>query len=207
MKTLKITGLTGILSILFYFSAVLIPSLPNSLVYFFAFGFPLLWIVSFTGMYHCLEDDSVAFINKLAYVFGVVGAAICLCLLVIQLANQEWHEQFMQGDVSERREALYKAVYFATDRVQASLDIAFDIFITISWMLFGIIIVKTNKLNKVLGSLVFVMALGLLSFNMYTFPNAPADSGLIDLGPLLGIVALGIYINLLIKGLQRNTST
>ena len=74
------------------------------------------------------------------------------------------------------------------------MDVAFDIFITISWILFGLNIAKSKSFNKLLGWTGSIIALGLLVLNMITFPTAPAEAGLFDLGPFLGIWSLIFFI-------------
>lgn len=190
----KIGAIAGILSIIFYFSAAAFSFLPISVGRLFGFAFPLLWIVSYMGMYRFLKKESQTATIEIAYVFGVIGAAIACSLIVIQQANIIWHQELMTSVSSEEAKALLKATYRGANRVQAGLDVAFDIFITISWILFGLNIAKSQSFNKILGWTVSLIALLLLVLNLSTFPDGPAEAGLIDLGPLLGLWALIFYI-------------
>jgi len=192
-KIEKIGAISGIISIVFYVLAIL-PVLPSSIGLLVAFAFPLLWIISYMGMYHFLRKENHTPTLEIAYIFGIIGAALACTLLVVQQANIMWHNEAMEAASSEETKGLLKATFRGANRVQAGLDVAFDIFITISWILFGWNIAKSVSFNKFLGWAGSLIALGLLVLNMITFPNAPAESGLFDLGPFLGLWALIFYI-------------
>ncbi|PLX06517.1 MAG: hypothetical protein C0598_13645 [Marinilabiliales bacterium] len=190
----KIGAISGILSIVFYFSVAVFSFIPGSIVLLIAFSFPLLWIISFMGLYHFLKKQNHTPTLEIAYIFGIIGAAIACVFIVVQQANFIWHEEAMEVVKSEEVKALYKASYRGANRVQAAMDVAFDIFITISWVLFGVNIAKSKSFNKILGYGGSVISISLLALNMYTFPTSPAESGLFDLGPFLGIWILLFYV-------------
>jgi hypothetical protein len=190
----KIGAISGILSIIFYFSAAVLPFIPDSIGRLMGFTFPLLWIISFMGLYSFLRKESHTPSLEIAYIFGIIGAAIACSLIVVQQANFMWHDAAMEVANSEETKALLKASFKGANRVQAGLDVSFDIFITISWFLFGINIARSSSFNKILGWTGSLIAITLLSLNLYTFPTAPAESGLFDLGPLLGLWTMVVYI-------------
>ena len=188
----KIGAISGIFSIILYISAIL-PVLPDAIARMFAFTFPLLWIISYMGLYHFLKNQNHTASLEIAYIFGIIGGALACTLLVVQQANIMWHEVAMIMASTEEAKALLKATFRGANRVQAGLDVAFDIFITISWILFGINIANSPSFNKVIGWTGTLIALTLLTLNLTTFPNGPSEAGLVDLGPLLGLWALIFY--------------
>ena len=190
----KTGAIAGIVSILFYFMAAVLPFLPNFIGRLLGFSFPLLWIISFMGLHKFLKSEKQTVSLEIAYLFGIIGAAIACSFIVVQQANFMWHETAMEAAKSEETKSFLKAAFKGANRVQAGLDVAFDIFITISWILFGLNIAKSSTFNKVIGWSGSIIALGLLTLNLITFPNAPAESGLFDLGPFLGIWILVFYI-------------
>lgn len=190
----KIGAISGILSILLYISAAAFSFLPDTVSRLFGFTFPLLWIISFMGLYSFLKRESHTPSLEIAYAFGIIGAAIACMLIVVQQANIIWHNEAMSSATTEEVKELLKATYRGANRVQSGLDVAFDIFITISWILFGLNIAKSKSFNKILGWTGSIIALSLLILNIYTFPNAPAESGLFDIGPFLGLWSLVFFI-------------
>lgn len=198
--TIEYSGaIAGILSIVLYIASAAFSFLPDAVSRLFAFAFPLLWIISFMGLYRFLSEDYLSASLQIAFLFGVIGGAIACTFLVIQQGNLVWYEQVMQGTLSEEAKQLNKAILLGVDKVQTYMDIVFDIFISIAWILFGLNIARSPSFSRILGYLGSLIALGLLVFNLYTFPFPPADSGLLDLGPFLGLWALVFYVLLFLK--------
>ena len=190
----KIGAISGILSIVFYISAAAFSFLPDAIARLFGFSFPLLWIISYMGLYSFLKQERDSASLQIAYLFGIIGGALACTLIVIQQGNIMWHNEAMETATSDGAKSLLKATFRGVNRVQATMDVAFDIFITISWILFGINIARSKSFNVVLGYLGSSIALTLLTLNLYTFPNGPSEAGLIDGGPFLGLWALVFYI-------------
>jgi len=193
-RLIRIGGISGILSIVFYLSVAVFSFIPDALALIIAFAFPLLWIIAFMGLYRFLKAENHTASLEIGYLFGIIGAAIACTFLVVQQANFIWHEQALEGAASEEVRALAMASFRGANRVQAGMDVAFDIFITVSWFLFGINIAWSPRFPKLLGWIGSALAAGLLVLNMITFPDAPAESGLFDLGPFLGLWTLVVFI-------------
>ncbi|MEM1336695.1 MAG: hypothetical protein AAGF96_03045 [Bacteroidota bacterium] len=192
-------AIAGVLSIILYISAVAFSFLPDSVSRLFAFTFPLLWIISFLGLYRFLSKDNFGASLQIAFLFGIIGGALACALLVIQQANIIWYQDSMNTAQTEEAKQMAKTIFFGVDKVQSAMDVAFDIFITLSWVLFGLNIAGNKNFNSILGYSGSSIAFGLLLLNLYTFPNAPSDSGLLDLGPFLGIWALILYLSFFLK--------
>lgn len=190
----KVGAISGILSIIFYFCAAVLSFIPDVIGLLLALAFPLLWIIAFMGLYRFLRKESHTPSLEIAFIFGIIGAAIACSFIVVQQANFIWHDAAMKAATSEELKNLYKASFTATNRVQLGLDIVFDIFVCISWFLFGINIARCSSFNKILGWSGSLLSFALLTLNLYTFPNPPAESGLIDLGPFLALWFLVIVI-------------
>ncbi|GAB5399198.1 MAG: hypothetical protein Aureis2KO_07830 [Aureisphaera sp.] len=190
----KIGAISGIISIIFYFAAAILPFIPDYVSRLLGFTFPLLWIIAFMGLYSFLKRESHTPTLEIAYLFGIIGAAIACSFIVVQQANFIWHETAMEAANSDEAKSLLKASFKGANRVQAGLDVAFDIFITISWFLFGINIAKNSNFNKLLGWTGCLISAGLFTLNILTFPVAPADAELFDLGPFLGLWSLIVFV-------------
>ena len=201
----KIGAVSGIVSIIFYVSAVTIP-MPDPVPRLLAFTFPLLWILSYMAFYHFLKKERHTPTLEIAYIFGIIGAAIACSFLVVQQANFIWHNEAMEAAQSDETKALLKASFRGANRVQAGLDVAFDIFITIATILFGINLARSSKLPSFLGIGMCIIAALLLVLNMITFPTGPAEAGLFDAGPFLGLWMLIVYIWFTVVVFKNNKS-
>lgn len=202
----KIGAIAGLVSVVFYFGAAVLPGIPDYLGRLLGFAFPLLWIVSFMGLYNFLKKESHTPSLEIAYYFGIIGAAIGCTFIVVQQANFIFHDKAMEAATTEEAKALLKATFQGANRVQEGMDVVFDIFITISWFLFGINIARNTTFRKLLGWIACLLSLGLLTLNMITFPTAPAEAGLIDLGPFLGLWILVVYVWFAMVVFKRKSS-
>jgi hypothetical protein len=79
------------------------------------------------------------------------------------------------------------------------LDVAWDVYIGVGTLLLAIASVRHSRLGFIIGGFGILIATGLLGLNLYTFPTPPADVGLIDLGPGIGLWYLVVTIRILMS--------
>src|SRR5210317_1864532 len=88
----KVGAISGVLSILFYFGAAVLPFIPETIGRLMGFTFPLLWIIGFMGLYSFLKREKHTPTLEIAYLFGIIGAALAGTFIVVQQANFIWHD-------------------------------------------------------------------------------------------------------------------
>jgi hypothetical protein len=71
--------------------------------------------------------------------------------------------------------------------VWLGLDVAWDAYVGVGTALFGFSMLRHPRFGRVFGGTGLAIALGLLCFNLYTFPTPPNRAGLVDLGPAVGM--------------------
>ena len=74
------------------------------------------------------------------------------------------------------------------------LDVAWDAYIGVGTALFGFSMLRHPRFGWMFGVSGIAIALVLLCFNLYMFPAPPANAGLIDLGPLVGVWYLAVTL-------------
>jgi hypothetical protein len=78
------------------------------------------------------------------------------------------------------------------------LDVAFDMFIGLGTVFFGVAMLGDERFGKIVGWAGIAIGLVvIIGFNMATFPDPPADAGLFDPGPLTGIWYLVVTIQMI----------
>jgi hypothetical protein len=73
------------------------------------------------------------------------------------------------------------------EAVWLGLDVAWDVYIGLGTLLFALSALAHPRLGRVFGIAGILIAVLLLTLNLYSFPTPPADDGLIDTGPLVGV--------------------
>jgi len=119
-----------------------------------------------------LRSEANAFMAEAGKAFGILAFAILEMFLCIQFGTRTYFsEHLYTPDLAPAKKEMLDMVYNGVNSIQFTMDIAFDVFYCLAIIgIFGILA----------GSL-------LLIFNMWTFPYPPAETGLIDLGPVTGI--------------------
>jgi hypothetical protein len=186
----------GILALTCYFGAAFIP-LPDAIGRLLGFGFGPLFIISFLGIRAAIERDADGMTLRIGVLFGVIAGAIVTTLLAIQMGNQMWLEQeVMHSDPDEVVTA--QIIWQAINRVQALMDVSWDVFLSSGAVLIGISMIRSASFGPLWGGLGILIGSLLLALNLFTFPRGPAYVGYIDLGPLLAVWFGAVYIRILL---------
>jgi hypothetical protein len=139
-----------------------------------SFG-PLLGLGSF-ALYRILTSDQASVRAMLGVASNAIAGALFTAMMLIQLA------------AGHRGEDLY---------AQASwlgLDVAWDVYIGVGTALLAAAMYRHPAYGKILGGTGLVIAAVLLSLNLMTFPVPPANAGLFDAGPFVGLWYLAVTI-------------
>ena len=108
-----------------------------------------------------------------------LGGALFTAMLLVQMAVGH-----ASGGQTER----------PLQAVWLGLDVAWDAYIGLGTVLFGIGMFNHPRFGRAFGGCGVVLGIGLLASNLYTFPTPPANAGLIDLGPFVGVWYLAVSV-------------
>ena len=189
-------------SILFpLWSAFNLPLQLNLLLHF-AFG-PLI-VIAFIAIQTFLKVryDSVS--NRIGTVFGAIAGVAFCCMTVVQASNVQWIKNQITNESDQSIKKELQRNLTSVFSVQLGLDIVWDIFITLATVLVSIAIFKLSKFGSFYGLLGVFVGIATLFLNLYTFPVPPRDTGLLDLGPFVGVWFFGLSIYLIIANNQQN---
>ena len=171
-----VTALSGIAGVAAYIFALASESSDAFTVvasFIFAFGITL----GSVGLYHILGGEKGSPLVLIAAMANVIAAALLFAMVMVQLSV---HALVPQPDDG------IKAVWLG-------LDVAWDFYIGTGTILFGLSMFGRRGLGARLGVPGLLIGSLLLIFNVATFPTPPANAGLVDLGPLLGLWYLVVY--------------
>jgi len=190
-----LAAISGILSILSYLAAAFVP-FPDAVARVLAFAFGPLLIVSVLGLYRYLADYRDTIALQISVLFGVIAGTLLTSMLVVQIGNNMVRADLLAAAGSDAARESIRLSWGAVNRVQYLLDVVWDIFITVSLMLLGYVLIRHPRFGKIWGISGIVISLALLVLNLEAFPNPPAEAGSIDLGPLTALWMLAVYVRM-----------
>jgi len=200
----RIGAWAGVVALLCYFSAAFLP-LPDEFGRLLGFSFGPLFIVSFLGIHAALNGDADGIALRVGVIFGVIAGAVVTTLLTIQIGNQMWLDQAITTSVGAEEVAAAQMLWEAVNRVQALMDVSWDIFLSSGAALIGVSMVSSARFGPLWGWLGILSALLLLTLNLYTFPRGPAYVGLVDVGPILALWFGAVYVRIILFGTAPET--
>jgi hypothetical protein len=135
---------------------------------------PLLGLGSY-GLLRLIEMEAPSTPARIAAASNAIAGALFTAMLSVQAAAGNDHG----------RDAL---------KVWLGLDVAWDIYIALGTALFGVAMLRHPRFGRAYGVTGLAIAALLFGFNLTTFPTPPANAGLIDVGPFVGLWYLVITI-------------
>jgi hypothetical protein len=137
------------------------------------------------ALYFVLASERTTLAAQLAAIANVAAGALVTAMLLVQIA------------VNDVEDALSPAVNDAFEHVEFGLDLSWDVFLVAGTILFGLAMLADARFGRRFGLTGIVVAVTLYAVNFATFPTPPADSGLFDPGPLVGLWYAAVSIQAL----------
>jgi hypothetical protein len=142
---------------------------------------PLLGLASL-GLYRFLRLHQRSVPAEMAAACNFIGGALLTTMLLAQLAV--------------RHRAAGQPIDRQIVAVWLGLDVAWDVYIALGTALFAWAMWRHPRLGKGFAITGMLLAVLLLAFNLYTFPEPPGESNLVDLGPFIGLWYLAVTIQM-----------
>lgn len=194
-------GIYAGLAVSIIYPLMIFASLPKKITVVLASLFGPLLLVASLGLYFFLKAHRKTVTGQLAVLSNIIASAMVSLMLIVQLSVNLSMAGLMDSAGEGISEATKKWIWQVVDKVQLGMDVSWDVFIAIGTILFGVAMMKHPRFGKIFGLLGFLIGHFLLVFNLATFPTPPADAGLIDFGPFVGIWYLVATI-LIIRSLK-----
>ena len=214
-RVARVGGICGIAGILVYLSVVFLRGINAKtteefltlagtgrngnfimLEHFLGAGFGILGIITICALHRLLSSEKSSIASSVAVIFGYVGFGIVVTMLIVQGAVMaRMSARFVAASASEQQ--MVVTLYRGLRSIDLGLDLAWDVFGCISFLLFGMLMIRSRHFGLIFGLSGIIVAGLLLIFNVATAPTPPGNAGLIDLGPLAGLWFLAISIQML----------
>ena len=174
-----VTAISGTAGVLGY-AFISVASHSNIIVIPLSFAFAFGITAGSIGLYHILSGARGSQLALIAAVVNVVAAAQLLAMIMIQMAVS----------------ALVPHPDVGLKAVWLGLDVAWDLYLGAGTVLFGLAMIGRRGLGAWLGVPGVLIGALLLIFNIATFPIPPDTAGLVDLGPVVGLWYLTVFVRL-----------
>lgn len=186
----------GLSAVLAYLLSVPLKPFPAPVgrLLFFAFG-PLS-VISAVAFYQALRGTARPIPLLLGSTLAAVGGVVVNLMAVVQATQFTVLGRRISGAPDEATAEALTRILWGVNVVQSGLDVCWDIFASLGTVFLAIAILDRLRFGWVLPWAGVAAAVGALSFNLYAFPTAPADAGLVDLGPAVGIWYLVVLVQL-----------
>jgi len=189
LKWIKSGIICGYLTLIVYPVMIMVDLLVQfALVLAASFG--ILLIIASIGLYKFMSLHKNSVSLQLGALFNIIASAVVVMMFTIQLGL--FSEGKKAGDEIPKEVKSY--VFKTANLTQMSLDVVWDIFLSIGTILFAINMLSHPKLGKIIGGVGIILAAGLLVLNIKVFPMPPAESGSVDLGPFVALWYFAVTI-------------
>lgn len=193
-------GFCGVLAVVCYILAITVPwpetQIGLSTCLLVVSAFPILSIVYSYGLYSFIAAECQSTANRLALFFAIAGFTTVLAMVIVQMAVGAALPDVAKGLDEQTATALRRGLRM----VDLGLDIAWDMLIGTALMSLGVAMRRRAGLGPGWAIPSFVLGAALIGLNAATFPWPPADRGLIDIGPVIGLFLLALAARLALLG-------
>jgi hypothetical protein len=177
LRWVLIGGIAGILGDLAYFLGATSLFDPRP-TYYLGMAFGPLLALGFVGYYFFFRAHRLSPSMQVATLFGIIAGTIVNMMIVVQGA-------LVLTFPPAARESI-GAAWEGFNMVQLGLDVSWDIYISSATVLLAVAMWGHPRFHKVFAVVTGLLGVGLLVFNLWTYPIPPDSAGLVDLGPALG---------------------
>lgn len=197
---IKYGAWSGLIFSVLFMSVALVP-MPDRLSTVIALVFPLFLLVGHVGLYHFLTRHRPAFTTQLAVILGIAAPVLVSAMLTVQMSLVSYMERYYKP-LDEALKAEQINIWRAVDSVQLGLDVAWDMFILPTIILFSLGIMRHPAFGRVFGGIGLFLGIGGLALNIWTFPTPPINVGLPDVGPF-AVTWYGILFILMVRAYRK----
>ena len=159
-------------------------------------AWPILSIIYSYALYSFVAAERESAANRLGLVFAITAFTTVLAMIVVQLAVGSGLGEITRDLPEQTAVALRRGLRM----IDLGLDVAWDILIGTALIFSGFAIRQRAGLGLAWALPSMALGIALIGLNAATFPWPPADRGLFDIGPLIGLFVLALSARLTMLG-------
>lgn len=200
-------GLAGVVCVLCYIAAIAVnwpeTQLGISVSLIVVSGFPILGIIASYALYKFVAAERESAANSLGLLFFALAFATLLSMLIVQTAVTSSIAGIARDLDGQTATALRRGLRM----IDLGLDVAWDFLGGTALICWGLAIRKRSGFGPGWGIPAVIFGIALIILNASTFPIPPGNSGLIDIGPVVGLFMLALFVRLALLGKRAASKT
>lgn len=185
---IKLGVICGLLVSVIYPSLIFVP-MPALMQVLLAMAFGPLLGISSVGLYHFITLHKATISAAVAVIANVIAGVLITSMLLVQMAIRSSKPEVIPNSVDW--------VWKSINKIHMGLDVAWDVYIFLGTFLFAISVFSHPKLGRTFSVIGLTISISLIALNAISFPDPPAGSGLVDVGPLVGLWYLAVTISII----------
>jgi hypothetical protein len=187
-KWIKLGVICGLAVSVIYPALIFIP-LPEIIQTFLVMLYGPLLAFSSAGLYYFIILHKKSLTASAALVSNIIAGVLITTMLLVQVA--------IRSSKPDEIEEGTRWIWSSINQVHLGLDVAWDVYIFFGTLLFAISMFNHPRLGKIISLAGVIISLILIFLNALSFPVPPANAGLVDVGPLVGLWYLLVTIIIL----------
>lgn len=163
------------------------PPLPDRLATYCYLLFGPCLVLAFFGWWPFMERAGAILRARVATVFGIIAGATNMMFAVVQMNNLYYLRLKIAAAESEALAGEWKRILVGVLTVQNGLNFTMDFFLDVAAFCYASILWREGALGRALALLSVLLVGPHFFMKLGTFPEPPAEAGLFDGGPLVGV--------------------
>jgi len=183
-----------------YFLSILVPLPGLKPSYLLFMGFGPFFSCAVYAIFKYLRTGRESIPLQLGTLLLVLAGAINTIMAAMQGALRIYFDKLPHGQevVGESAHTAWKMGLHAGNALQMGVDVAWDYFVLVGVILWGIALGRHEEFGRWFGWPAVVLGAAGMVFNCWSFPDPPDTVGLIDVGPLVGAWFSLVIVRLMI---------
>ncbi len=176
----------GTSALVLYLARSFLP-LPDRLATYCYLLFGPCLVLAFFGWWPFMERAGAILRARVATVFGIIAGATNMMFAVVQMNNLYYLRLKIAAAESEALAGEWKRILVGVLTVQNGLNFTMDFFLDVAAFCYASILWREGALGRALALLSVLLVGPHFFMKLGTFPEPPAEAGLFDGGPLVGV--------------------
>ena len=197
-RPMQIGVASGLAAVAMYLAGALL-SLPTFLSRPFWVLMGPFMSTAFVGIFPFLVRQRMTASAVLGTVLGVLAGALRCVFSVVQSNNLFYVRRYMAAESSDAAREEWRHILNGVFTVQNGINYAYDLFLDLAILFLALALWRHPRPGKILAVAGIALAAVHFALKLIAFPEPPAEAGLFDVGPAVGLWFLALLVWMVVE--------